>query len=242
MIALIDGDILAYQAAAYAEKPVNWGDGLWTLHAFEEDAEVAFQNHLDSIMGKTGAEKCLIAFSDKENWRKEVLNTYKANRSDVRKPMLLKHLRDWAAQKWECTTVPKLEGDDVLGIKATTPGDWIVCSIDKDFKTIPGKHYNFGRDEFFEITPEEADYWHMAQTLTGDATDNYGGCPGVGPKTAEKILADKEDLWSAVIAAYIKAGLSEEEAITQAQVARILRAGEYDFDTGAVKLWHPEKA
>mgnify|MGYP003316371416 CR=1 FL=1 len=35
----------------------------------------------------------------------------------------------------------------------------------------------------------KADYWHMHQTLTGDVSDNYKGCPTVGAKTASKILA-----------------------------------------------------
>lgn len=240
MKALIDGDILAYQAAVYAEQAIDWGNELWTLHAFEPDALASFTNHLESILEKVGTRDVLIAFSDSKNWRKDILPTYKANRSGVRKPMLLRFLREVAYERYPCLTIETLEGDDVLGLEATKGDDTIICSIDKDFKTIPGKHYNFGRDEFFEITPEEADYWHMVQTLTGDATDNYGGCPGIGPKTAEKILAGKNDLWSAVTTAYIKAGLSEEEAITQAQVARILRAGEYDFDKGTVNLWKPK--
>ena len=30
-IGLIDGDIYAFEIAAGAEEPVNWGDGFWTL-------------------------------------------------------------------------------------------------------------------------------------------------------------------------------------------------------------------
>ena len=36
---IIDGDIIAYKAAATSETPINWGDGLWTLHAHEEDVK-----------------------------------------------------------------------------------------------------------------------------------------------------------------------------------------------------------
>jgi len=42
-----------------------------------------------------------------------------------------------------------------------------------------------------------------------------------------------------VVAAYNKKGLSEEVALENARLARILRNGEYDTDTGEVKLWNP---
>ena len=91
----------------------------------------------------------------------------------------------------------------------------------------------------------------MVQTLTGDQTDGYKGCPAVGSVTAAKILqkaidegtpwANEEDLmrlyWKHVVMAYIKAGLNEEVAIQQARLARILRHGEYE--NGKVQLWNP---
>ena len=36
-IALIDADVLVFQAAVVAEKATDWGDGVWTLHADEGD-------------------------------------------------------------------------------------------------------------------------------------------------------------------------------------------------------------
>ena len=38
------------------------------------------------------------------------------------------------------------------------------------------------------INEKEANYFHMLQTLTGDPTDGYKGCPNIGKVTAEKIL------------------------------------------------------
>lgn len=141
-----------------------------------------------------------------------------------------------------CKLIDELEGDDVIGITATSGGSYIIATIDKDMKTIPGKHYNFGKDEFFEIDEDQANYWHMVQTLTGDQTDGYSGCPGVGIKTAEKLLAGvpPEDRWAVVVKAYDKAGFGEEEALTQARVARILQFSDYDLISGKVKLWEPE--
>lgn len=245
LTALIDADILAYQAAASSEVPIKWDDDLWTLHASEEEARGKFLDHLSSIMEKCQADQFTLVFSDSENWRKQVLPTYKSNRAGTRKPMVLKALREYAMQTYPFEVRPTLEGDDLIGIMATgnkiLKGDKIICSLDKDFKTIPGRHYNFGRDEFFNIDEEQADYWHMIQTLTGDTTDGYTGCPGCGPKTAEKILAPllPSEYWLAVCKAYAAAGLCEEEALVQARVARICRASDYNFKTKTVKLWKP---
>lgn len=245
LTALIDADILIYQAAASCETPIKWDDNLWTLHAFEDEAEATFASMLTMILRAVETNDYLLALSDKDNWRKEVLPTYKSNRADVRKPMLINHLRQYAKDNYHCYVRPTLEGDDVLGILATSnkpiKGEKIICSIDKDFKTIPGRHYNFKHASFFEISEQEADYWHMLQTLTGDSTDGYAGCPGCGPKTAEKILTalDPADHWTAVLKAYAAAGLGAEEALVQARVARICRASDYDFKKKKVKLWTP---
>lgn len=253
--ALVDADILAYQAAAAAEQPIQWDDDLWTLHAFEGEGARRFDEMLDNITKAVEADKVVLALSDSENWRKGVLPSYKSKRAATRKPMLLKHLKDRALDKYEAFLRPTLEGDDCLGILSTMKktGDSIICSLDKDFKTIPGRHYNFGRKEFFDVTLQQADYWHMMQTLTGDTTDGYSGCPSIGPKTAEKILLAaldeglhwanpqqlREIYWQHVVKAYAKAGLSEEEALTQARVARICRSSDYDFKTKQVILWSP---
>ena len=254
--ALVDADILAYQAAAAAEQPIKWDDDIWTLHAFESEGERRFDEMMENIIAAVKADKAVLALSDAKNWRKDVLPTYKSNRAATRKPMLLKHLKERAVDKYEAFIRPTLEGDDCLGILGTMKqtGDCVICSLDKDFKTIPGRHYNFGRKEFFEITQSQADYWHMMQTLTGDTTDGYTGCIGIGQKTAEKILQAaldeskpwftprqlREIYWQHVVKAYAKAGLSEEEALTQARVARICRSSDYDFKNKQVILWSPD--
>ena len=93
-----------------------------------------------------------------------------------------------------------------------------------------------------QISEHEADYNFMFQTLTGDKTDNYAGCPSIGPKTAEKILSGADtldDMWAAVTAAYAKQKLSTEVALQQAQVARICRASDFNFKTKKVIPWTP---
>lgn len=257
-IALIDGDIFAYEAAAAAEEPIYWGDDLWTLHAFETPAREALGDRIRSLQEAVEADQVIIALSDKDNFRKRVLPTYKENRANVRKPMLLKPLKQYLRDTFKTYERPSLEGDDVLGILATwsgMPGDKVIVTKDKDFRSIPAKVYYANRPEegILTVSEFEADKFHMLQTLTGDSTDGYKGCPGCGPVKASKVLqaaideatpeASKTELhqayWRHVVATYAKAGLSEEEALVQARCARILRATDYDFKKKEVILWKP---
>jgi DNA polymerase-1 len=187
---------------------------------------------------------CLTTPTDIPNWRMSVLHTYKRQRANVRKPLVLKPIRQWMLDKLQAAMRPTLEGDDVMGIYATwvgLKGDKIIVSIDKDMKTIPGLYLRTLDDDVEQITEDEADYFHMYQTLMGDATDGYSGLPGVGPKKAMAILEEvpPSECWAAVVAAYAAKGLGEQEALTQARVARILRASDYDFKTKRPILWTP---
>ena len=145
---------------------------------------------------------------------------------------------------------PQLEADDVIGIIATSDkiikGDKVVWSLDKDFKTIPCKFHRAkpnGKDESINVSKEEADWWFMYQTLIGDKVDGYDGCKGVGDKTAKKLLGEigeksLEEMWEIVKTTYEKAGFTEEDALLNARMARILRAEDYDFKKKEAILWN----
>ena len=68
--------------------------------------------------------------------------------------------------------------------------------------------------------------------------DSYKGCPSVGAVTAKKIL-DKTPTWEAVVEQFVKKNLTEEDALVQARIARILRAEDYDFKAKKPILWKP---
>lgn len=233
---LIDGDVFAYQFACAAEVATHWGDDFWTLHADAKTAKQKLDAFLSELKTKLEAEHLIIALSDRTRnyFRKQILPTYKAGRDKVRKPLILNELRSYLETEYECFERPGLEGDDVLGILATSEkivkGEKVIVSIDKDLKTIPGLHYNTNKPELgvYAITEEEADYWHLFQTLTGDSSDGYSGCPGIGPKKADELLAESPT-WETVERVFQKAGFGSEEAKVQGQMARILRAQDYDF-------------
>lgn len=253
---LIDADSLVYEAAKANEIEIQWTDDLWTLHAHLEPAKAQLQDRVESLMKALNADRVVMALSDyTDPWRKRVMPTYKANRKATRKPVIFAPLREFVHATYTTFQRPGLEGDDVLGILLThpvfVPGEKVVVSIDKDMKTLPGQHYRLHKQEEFEITKGEADYWHLMQTLTGDTTDGYPGCPGVGPVSAEKMLApftndeyesfDVKAAWPVIVAAYTKAKLSEAIALQNARVARICRHTDYDFKKKEVVLWEPPK-
>ena len=239
---LIDGDIVAYQSAISSEVEVKWGDDLWTLHSHENEAKEMLDNTIAKMKKNLKADSIVVAITDKINFRKDVLPTYKDNRKQRRKPIVLGILRSYLIKKYNAIFYTGLEADDVLGILATKPSkyDKVIVSIDKDFNQIPTKISRDGETITSEVTTQEADLFHMMQTLAGDSSDGYSGCPKIGMVTAKRLLGKKktvESMWETVVETYKKAGLEERDALQQARVARILRHGEYDTKTGEVKLW-----
>jgi DNA polymerase-1 len=244
-ILLIDGDLLLYQHAFAAETPTDWGDGLWTLHADLVQTSANFDQHIRQLELTLGAKRSVLALSDSVNWRKGLAPYYKAHRAESRKPMILKPLREHAEQAYETVCWPTLEADDVLGIIATKPQNanrCIIVSNDKDLLQIPGRHFRpmDAAAGIQIVTGFEGDMQFYRQTLSGDKADNYPGCPGVGPLMADRIIEGTTDFWGAIVAAYAKAGLTEEDALLQARLARILRDEDYDSREG-VRLWQPPR-
>ena len=273
---LVDGDVVAYKVAASIERPVNWGDGLWTLHSCSAEGKDA----VDSAIGKWAealkADRVIVALTDQEaNWRLDIWPTYKAHRKNARKPICLRSMRDHLMEAYECFLRPRLEGDDVLGILAThpnlVPGRKIIVSADKDFFTVPGEFLRTTKDnedlEIVTVTPEEAARFHMLQTIAGDATDGYPGVPGWGMERAKSVLDEglvlipREHVisrgprkgqsemrwepgppgtpWEIVVSVYESAGLTEDDALVQARVARILHHQDYDFNKKRAIPWVP---
>ena len=239
---LIDGDIIAYRIAAACEHPIKWDEDLWTLHTSEAEVMAELTKSIEALKDKFKTEEVIIALSDRKNFRKELNPEYKANRANTRKPMGLAVAQDFFKTKYLAVIWPTLEADDVLGIMATQSfdEDTIIVSDDKDLQTIAGYHYNKG--EVIEVSEQQALKNFYTQVLTGDTADNYKGCRGVGPVKAERILAGCKtslDMWQAVLGAYAKAEQPSEDALMNARMAYLLRAGDVNVSFGNVKLWTP---
>ena len=240
---LLDGDVLLHQACSVSTVSVTFDD---TSH-WEVDQKAArawFKARLAAYRKRLNAQRVVIALGDrKANFRKELAPSYKAHRVGPKPPGFLE-LEASVEKACEVVRAPRLEGDDLLGLLATkepTAGK-IIVTIDKDLAQIPGMLYNPDTDVLREVLPAEGRRLHALQTLTGDRTDGYPGCPGIGPKRAAALLdalEEPEDVWPAIVAAYEKAGQTEADALLQARLAFVLRQGYFNRQTNEVKLWTP---
>lgn len=277
-ILIIDADIIAFEAAAGSQEWVDWGDGTldnarWTARADGETARKAIDRSLEELRDDLQADELICCITDEHNWRKDVLPTYKGNRTDTPKPILLPQCRQYLREKYDAWQRYGLEGDDLLGILSGLhgrfKGDKIMVTKDKDMNTLAGLHYRTHKKILgvHEVTQKQADFFHLKQGLAGDPTDGYKGCEGWGMQTADAFLKDPyklvpetyvpksgknkgeeqtrwvkqecDDLWECIVSLYAKTGVSEEDAIKQFQVARILRTSDYNFKTKEPILWQP---
>lgn len=241
---LLDADIICYQIASMNQQTFWWDEDTVSEVIDHETAIGDLETFIEDLLATTGTQKVLFCFSSSPNFRHEVLPTYKHNRSRQEKPQLFYDLQDYLQETYpdRVRKKPNLEADDVIGILATmSPGRFVIASLDKDLKQIPGLHYNWRKDEFTDITTAEADRYFYLQVLTGDPTDGYKGCPGIGIVKAERILdeAGDDDPWPLIVKTYESKNLTEEDALQQARVARILRATDYDFEAKKPILWTP---
>lgn len=243
--ALIDADILAYRSSSVGQLNVDWQDGNEGATLSEQQALDSAEHILKEWTKGARCKKSILCFSDKENFRKKIYPKYKANRKGE-KPELLNTVIEYLKKKYEWYSVSYLEADDVMGIYATSEyiRDAVIVSTDKDLNTIPAHLFNPDKDRApHRNRTQQADYFWMKQVLTGDSSDGYKGIEGIGPKKAEKILATVPQninaMWQAVVQAYIENKKTEQDALTQARLSRILRNTDYNANTMEVSLWHP---
>lgn len=242
---LIDADVLAYQSAFTAQANIQWKEELWTVHTDLSLAKNWVVERLEMFKRKTGADNFILAISDKNNFRRKLNPLYKANRRSKFAPIGLSPIRDWMEEEYGTVTYPNLEADDVLSILATERPNRqdkrIIVSIDKDFKSVPCNFYDFNRDEMHEVSTEDADKYHLMQTIAGDPVDGYKGVPGVGTVRAVRMLDNDGATWDTVMAAYTKAGLTEHDALMNAWMAYLMRNINYNHKWKEIKnLWMPD--
>lgn len=260
--ALLDGDVLIYRATYAASATHQFGNALVRRVDLDQGCEYV-DLEIARIRAHFEVREVMVALSyGGPHWRQRVFPAYKGGRPDT-KPDGYAQIREYVEGIYRTFSWPPLEADDVLGILSTWPAkrpvvygktipleERVVVSIDKDLKTIPGNYSRSFTGEVETIDEEAADLAFLRQVLTGDSTDGYPGCPGVGPVRAARILpglTDPADDWFKVLRAYEKAAKkggrsledARDDAVANARCARILRHGEYDLTTQEPKLWEP---
>jgi DNA polymerase-1 len=240
---LIDADVLAFEAAVVAEESIEWKEEMWTVHADMALAKARVVNRVEEFKDMMKTNSVTMCLTDRANFRRILNPDYKANRSKSRLPIILRQVKQWIIEELDGQMWANLEADDIISILATDKEmdeETIIISIDKDFKSVPGIFYDYNKGEYHQPSEEEADNYHLVQTIAGDHTDGYSGVPGIGVTRAERLLEKDGYSWETVTKCYEKAGLSEQDALTNAWMARLLRADNYSFRTNTIKkLWTP---
>lgn len=178
---------------------------------FNTSAILGFVNTLEDVLKKENPTHIGIAFDPAgPTFRHEAYPEYKAQREETPEvirlsvPIIKDIIR---AYRIPILEVPGYEADDVIGTLATEAGKRGITTYmmtpDKDYGQLVGENVFMYRprhnDKAFEVMGvEEVKNKYTIQSplqvidllgLMGDASDNIPGCPGVGEKTAQKLIA-----------------------------------------------------
>jgi len=238
---LIDADFIVYKCCAGAETEIDFGEDLIVVTSNFNEAYEYVERELYNIATNLGCfDDSILFFSDSVNFRKSIDPAYKGHRNR-KKPCGYKRVINKLKEEYNVVVMPTLEADDALGIYATKESGHIICSPDKDMRQIPGDLYDL-TDGVVTVTPEEGRRWHLIQTMSGDQTDGYAGVPGIGIKRAVALFEKEGYTWDTVVKAFAEKDLSEDVALMNARLAKILQCDDYDFTNQEPRLWSPSSS
>lgn len=220
-ILLIDADTLMY-ASCFAPKdsPDRFETDLEEVEYKFNEKIMKIENDIEEQYGDAfDVQHRVLFFEGSGNFRRGLNKEYKANRKDREIPPMLEPLKNLVQTKdvwvemYPSFVSYNVETDDTL---AATYKKWVgrgynivICSSDKDLKTIPCilYDYHYSRCELYNITEEVAMYNFYTQMLVGDTADNVKGIYRVGVKKAAKMLkgcSSEFGYLKAVYKAYLK--------------------------------------
>lgn len=207
---LIDGNSLAYRAFFALPTDMATSSGQVT------NAVYGFTSMLINLMSDRSPDNVVVAFDRPEpTFRHEMTPSYKAQRESA--PDILRQQMGLLRQVLDALAIavvdaPGVEADDIIATLATRARDQgddaLIVSGDRDsFQLVEDPHVKVlyckrGVSEY--VLYDEAgilertgvrpvDYVNYA-ALRGDNSDNLPGVPGVGEKTAAKLINEKGDI------------------------------------------------
>ena len=204
---LLDAYALIYRAYyAFIKNPRINSKG------FNTSAILGFVNTLEEVLKKENPTHIGVAFDPPgPTFRHEAFEQYKAQREETPEAIRLSVpiIKDIIkAYRIPILEVAGYEADDVIGTLATEAGNQGITTYmmtpDKDYGQLVTDHVfmyrpKYGDKEFEVMGVEQVkakfDIQSPAQVidmlgLMGDSSDNIPGCPGVGEKTAQKLIAE----------------------------------------------------
>lgn len=203
---LIDAYALIYRSYyAFIKNPRINSKGMNTSAIF------GFVNSLEDVLKRENPTHIAVGFDPSgPTFRHEACESYKAQREETPEvirqsvPIIKDIIRAYNIPLLE---VPRYEADDVIGTiakQAAQEGfEVYMMTPDKDYGQLVDEHIYMYRPKFggdYEImgVPEVLQKYGLSSTdqvidllgLMGDSSDNIPGCPGVGEKTAQKLLTE----------------------------------------------------
>ncbi|MFP4034562.1 MAG: DNA polymerase I [Desulfovermiculus sp.] len=197
---LIDGSSFLYRAY-YAFPDLSRSDGFPTNALF-----ITLRTLLKVIKKEHPEQACFVLDGKGPSFRQEIMPSYKAQRQKMPEPLgqqIEPLLQGVQLLGFPVQVAEGAEADDVIATlcaRSKKDRPVVIVGSDKDLRQCldasvvlwdPGQRterlitlQDFKQDE--GLSPEQ---WPDYQALVGDSSDNIPGVPGVGPKTAKKLLA-----------------------------------------------------
>ena len=199
-IYLIDGSAFIYRAF-HAVAPLTNAEG------FQTNAVFGFVSMLNKLLKDKSPSHLAVAFDSRGKvFRHEMYPEYKANRPPM--PEELAAQLPYIKEVVEALGLPSfemdgIEADDIIGTAALSLGDEgnrvIIVSGDKDLLQLVNDRITMW-DPMNDRVMDPEGVEHKYQVgpgklldcfaLIGDSSDNVPGVPGIGPKTASKLIIE----------------------------------------------------
>ncbi len=197
---LIDGSAYIYRAY-HAVKPLANSKGAQTNAVF------GFINIIRKLIREKAPKFLAVAFDSKGKvFRHEMYPEYKANRPQMPDDLAeqIPHIKEYvSASNILSIEESGIEADDIIASASVSLSalgyNVIIVSGDKDLLQLVNESVSMWdpmKDKLMDIAAVEEKYSVKPEklldmfALIGDSADNIPGVPGVGPKTAEKLIAE----------------------------------------------------
>jgi hypothetical protein len=252
---LFDGDVLLYEVGFAAEA--GWQSA--GFPSFDYVAELLDQRIANTCAIVEATAPPIFFFTGKTDFRTEIAKTFPYKQRPSLKPFHYKNIRAYIKGKYDWREQEGLEADDLMAIEQTRrPEETIICTRDKDLRSVPGWHYGWELGNQPQFGPElvtETGYVKLSndrrslrgvgmlffygQCLTGDKVDTIPGLDGCGPVKAFQILdgcLTTQDAFKRVLEAYrgLLGPLAEERLLEQGRLLWMTRELNED---GSPVLW-----
>ncbi len=235
---------------------------------FNTSAVMGFVNTLNEIMTKEQPTHIAVAFDHGKTFRDEAFPQYKAQREetpeDIRRSVpVIKDII--AAMNIPALQADGFEADDIIGTLAVKAGgqgvETYMLTPDKDYGQLVRDNVFIYRPRhgggYEKMGPKEVCAKYAIDSpqrvidllaLMGDSADNFPGCPGVGEKTAAKLIAQFGDVDNMLDnTADIKGKLREkvESAVDDIRMSKFLATIRtdvpIDLDLDSMRLGEPDE-